>query len=285
MSNNFELKYSDDGLLSRVLFLTSSNSVTVFVEDADKEYEYEEIFEKLFPEELRIDCIFPTGGKIGLEEAFSLFGNSVAYGATFFIADGDFDLALGKDMINADNFIYLRRYNIESYLLNEDAVVQYMRPKLKKTKQETKRKINYQEWINALSPFLKKLFALHYVVQKYAPQIENVGRNPAMFLTSNGLPKECMYDAYKNEIGLVVPDVSEKIDLALEELNAVYGDSIGAFVCGKYYIYALKLLLNTMLKKKINENDVKAFFISWLRVDQLQYVKEKFLDYIVKQPF
>ena len=48
-----------------------------FVEDADKEYEYEELFEKMFTTELKIDCIFPTGGKLKLEEAFS-FNSPVA---------------------------------------------------------------------------------------------------------------------------------------------------------------------------------------------------------------
>ena len=148
MSNEFELRFSEEALLSRVLFLTSSTTLSVFVEDADKEYEYEELFEKLFPEELKVDCIFPTGGKTKLEEAFDLFGNSTSYGKTFFIADGDFDVVLGRTMIVADNFLYLERYNIESYLLDEEVVLKYMRPRLRKTFQETKSIVKYEEWLS-----------------------------------------------------------------------------------------------------------------------------------------
>ena len=280
MTNNFDLSYSAEGLLSRVLFRTSSATVTIFVEDVNKEFEYEEIFEKLLPEELSVDCIFPTGGKPKLEEAFELFGNSPEYGKTFFIADGDFDIVLGKEMIEADNFIYLKRYNIESYLLSEKAVLKFMRPKLKKTLQETKRTIRYEEWIGALSPFFNRLFSLHCVVQKYAAELENVGRNPAQFLTTNGLPNESRFEAYKREVEARIPNVSEKIETSLKELTDTYGTETSAFVCGKYYIYALKSFLNSKLKKKINEDEVKAFSIMWLDVTNLQYIKDKLCSYL-----
>lgn len=281
MSAEFELNFSEEGLLSRVLFLTSSTTLTIFVEDADKEYEYEELFEKVFPSELKVDCIFPTGGKSKLEEAFSLFGNSPEYGKTFFIADGDFDVALGKSMIIASNFIYLKRYNIESYLLNEDAILRHMRPRLRKTLQETKHIINYQDWIDLLSPFFNKLFALHYVVQKYAPEIENVGRNPARFLTNKGFPNENQFDAYIEEVRSVIPDVSQKLSLAIPKLIDIYGSDTSAFVCGKYYINALKLLLNSKLIKKINEDEVKAFLITGINADALSYIKDSLFNYIV----
>ena len=120
MNSEFDLTYSKDALLSRVLFLASKTELNIFVEDADKEYEYEEIFERLLPKGIKINCIFPTGGKKELEVAFSLFGSNIDYGKCFFIADGDFDIILGKRMIVADNFIYLKRYNIESYFLHKN---------------------------------------------------------------------------------------------------------------------------------------------------------------------
>ena len=67
MQNEFDLNYSNDALLTRVIFLASQNDLNIFVEDTNKEYEYEEIFERLFSEDLRINCIFPTGGKPFLE--------------------------------------------------------------------------------------------------------------------------------------------------------------------------------------------------------------------------
>lgn len=280
MDNEFDLTFSEEGLLSRVLYLSSNTTLTIFVEDINKEFEYEEIFEKIFPENIHIDCIFPTGGKPRLEEAFELFGNNQEYGKTFFIADGDFDVALEKDMIVSKNFVYLKRYNIESYLPNETAILKFMRPRLQKSYQETKNIVDYNGWINILSPFFNKLFALHCAVQKYAPEIENVGRNPAQFLNGSGFPNTSRFNSYKDEIEYTVPNIDEKIDTMLNKLMTIYGADTGSFVCGKYYICAIKLYLNTMLKKKINEDEVKAFSISWLNANNLQYIKEQLLCYL-----
>ena len=158
MSEGFDLLYSDEALLSRVIFLSSTESISVFVEDEYKEYEYEEIFENLLDSNVKISCIFPTGGKPKLEEAYDLFGKSNEYGKTFFIADGDFDSALEKKMICADNFLYLKKYNIESYLLNKSAIIKFMRPRLKKTIKETERIVNLDEWIVNIDSFFKCLY-------------------------------------------------------------------------------------------------------------------------------
>ena len=211
MQNNFDLNYSDEGLLTRVIFLASQNDLNIFVEDVNKEYEYEEIFERLLSPNIRINCIFPTGGKPALETAYDLFGSSTEYGKTFFIADGDFDKALGKTMIQADNFIYLNRYNIESYLLHKESILHFMRPKLRKTIINTEQIIQYDDWFTAVAPFFKKLFSLHLVVQRFCPEVENVKRGYARFLESTGLPKDSEYEKYKAEISSKVSDIDSKI--------------------------------------------------------------------------
>ena len=94
MKNDFDLVYSEEALLNRVLYLASSTEINIFVEDEGKEYEYEEILERLLSDDIKINLIFPTGGKLKLEEAYSLFGQSTEYGKCFFIADGDFDIAV-----------------------------------------------------------------------------------------------------------------------------------------------------------------------------------------------
>ena len=88
MSEGFDLEYSKDALLNRVLFISGKNKINFFVEDTNKEYEYEELLEKIFSDDLKINCIFPTNGKPYLIEAFDLFGNDDNYGKNIFIADG-----------------------------------------------------------------------------------------------------------------------------------------------------------------------------------------------------
>lgn len=281
MPNEFDLNYSNEALLTRVIFLASQNDLNIFVEDTNKEYEYEEIFERLFSKELRINCIFPTGGKQFLEEAFALFGSSCEFGKTFFIADGDFDEALGREMIVADNFVYLKRYNIESYLLHKDAIIRFMRPKIHKTYDATDGILKYDEWYNIVAPFLKKIFSLHFVVQKYCYGTENVGRGYARFLEPNGFPKETEYDKYKAEILSLIPDLDSKLSEATADLERIYGDEGVNFVCGKCYIGSLKLYLNTFVKKGIGEEEIKAFLVSNFDVSALKYVLDKLCEYML----
>ncbi len=280
MEIEFDLKYSDEALLSRALLLISKNKLNIFVEDTHKEYEYEEIFERLLPEEIKISCIFPTGGKTFLEESYNLFGNSDEYGNCFFIADGDFDLILGKNVIVGDNFLYLRRYNIESYLLHKETTLQFMRPKLRKTYAETKEIVDYDNWINTITPFLERLFALHCLVQMYCPEIKNVARGVERFLDKRGYPNVSMFEAYKKEIIEFIPDLDTKIEQMLLRLKEVYGSELSSFVCGKCYISSLKMFLNSKLTKKISYNDLKAALISSFDISQLNYVKDKLFAYI-----
>ena len=281
MQTEFDLNYSEDALLTRVIFLASQNDLNIFVEDNNKEFEYEEIFERLLPDEFKINCIFPTGGKPFLEEAFNLFGTSQEYGKTFFIADGDFDIALGKPMIVADNFLYLNRYNIESYLLHKETIIRYMRPKMRKTLSETENILKYDGWISAVSPFFKKLFSLHFVVQKFCPTIENVNKGHARFLEANGLPRESEYTKYKAEIADIVPDLETKIEDATTLLESIYGRECVNFVCGKYFIGSLKSYLNQFANKKMNEDEVKAVLISGFDISELKYVSDKLFSYML----
>ena len=64
MNDNVEgLSFSREALSNRSLFLAQLNDINIYVEDVGKEYEYEEIFERLFENNLNIFSIFPLGGK------------------------------------------------------------------------------------------------------------------------------------------------------------------------------------------------------------------------------
>lgn len=280
MKSDYDLTFSKEALLSRAKFLVSKTELDIFVEDLNKEYEYEEIFERLLPKELKINCILPMGGKQILTEAFKLFGENEEYGKCFFIADGDFDVVLNKEMVVADNFVYLKKYNIESYLLHKDTILNYMRPKLKKTKKETTSIVKYDDWLNTLTPFLKKLFSLHCLVQKINPEIKNVSREIEQFLDKNGFPKEANYEKYKSEISSLISDIDFEINQMFLLLESVYGNNPSDFVCGKCFISSLKSMLNSKIKKKINYDELKAELIRGFDITALYYVRDKLCDYL-----
>lgn len=280
MENDFDLVYSNDALLSRVIFLASKTELNIFVEDTNKEYEYEEIIERLLSEDLKINCIFPTGGKPYLKEAYYLFGKSEDYGKCFFIADGDFDKILNIEMIVADNFIYLERYNIESYLLHKKTVLKYMRPKLKRQLCEVGKIINYDNWLNEVSVFFKKVFALHCLVQKYGLDITNVSRGAGYFIQKNGYPNTKAFEKYIKEIAPFIPNIDTQMNQMILDLETTYGEDARCFVCGKYFIYSLTLLLNTKIKRGFNSDDLKAELIHGFDISALKYISEKLYTYL-----
>ncbi len=282
MKNDFDLVYSEEALLNRVLYLASSTEINIFVEDEGKEYEYEEILERLLSDDIKINLIFPTGGKLKLEEAYSLFGQSTEYGKCFFIADGDFDIALKRRQINAPNFVYLQKYNIESYLIQESCIANFMRPKLRKQIDETINIIDYKSWESIITPFFKTVFSLHFIVQNEKLGIKNVDRKAAFFVTTEGLPNKENLDRYIDEIEASFPNVKEEISFTIKRLEEIYGTDPTSFVCGKYYIDSLARFLSSKLsKKKVGYDELGTFLISNFNIESLAYIRDRLYSYIL----
>ena len=123
-----DLMYSDDANAARYFFLRTTNDINFFVEDKDKEYEYEEIFDRMFEGKYRINSIFGVGGKEQLKDRFHEFGvcDPESNAINIYLADGDFDILLTPSaMIHNQNFIYLKAYNIETYYI-DDYLIDYL---------------------------------------------------------------------------------------------------------------------------------------------------------------
>jgi hypothetical protein len=280
MNNKFDLSFSEDALLNRVLFISGKNKINLFVEDTNKEFEYEEIFEKIFSEDFKLNCIFPTNGKPYLIEAYNLFGTNEEYGKNIFIADGDFDILLGKSMVNSDNFIYLEKYNIETYLINKKAIINTMRPRLKLEKSKVEKYINLDYWYSKILPFMKKIFSLHCLVQLENISLKNVGRNPNSFLNKNGLPNYSQCEKYELEIKSYIPDIEEKynqLNLTMEQSSS---DDPLKFICGKYLLTSLCLYLNDKSQYKYKYDKLKADLISRIDPECSIYIKNRVTSYL-----
>lgn len=280
MNNKFDLSFSEDALLNRVLFISGKNKINLFVEDTNKEFEYEEIFEKIFSEDFKLNCIFPTNGKPYLIEAYNLFGTNEEYGKNIFIADGDFDILLGKSMVNSDNFIYLEKYNIETYLINKKAIINTMRPRLKLEKSKVEKYINLDYWYSKILPFMKKIFSLHCLVQLENISLKNVGRNPNSFLNKNGLPNYSQCEKYELEIKSYIPDIEEKynqLNLTMEQSSS---DDPLKFICGKYLLTSLCLYLNDKSQYKYKYDKLKADLISRIDPECFIYIKNRVTSYL-----
>ena len=115
------LNYSDEGLAVRPVFFAPYNEITVIVEDMGKENFYTQVLKGLLGGKLRIYQVLGVGGKDQVIQRYE-GGIDDSLPREFYLVDGDFDELLGRDYPDSVNFYRLYRYDIESYLLEEDPI-------------------------------------------------------------------------------------------------------------------------------------------------------------------
>ena len=116
------LRYSDEGLAVRPLFFGPYNDITIIVEDEGKEHFYTEVFQRLFQDDLRITKVLGVGGKTQVLARMAESGDDFIGTPEFYVIDGDFGELIHEPVPNSRYFYRLRRYDIESYLVEETAV-------------------------------------------------------------------------------------------------------------------------------------------------------------------
>lgn len=277
-----ELRYSRDALLNRVFFLSTNNEINVFVEDDGKEFEYETIFSRLFGK-IDIFKFYPMGGKPGVEKAFEEYGDEFEGKYNFYIVDGDFDLILDKRMIDVPNYIYLKRYNIESYYVDKEAVLGFMRGKLKKVRGKVQQNIEYDMWEEDTYKKLERLFLAYVVVQKICPDKENVGISQYTYIDENGFIDEDKVSSYISLISEKEADYYQRYLEYEERYRSLLNGDSKRLICGKYIISSLVRYLRNKTSKSFKEEDFKYFLVNEFDVKQLDYIREKIYKCISKE--
>ena len=116
------LRYSDEGLAARPAFFAPYHDVIIIVEDEGKENFYTELINRLLRGKLSNTQVLGVGGKRQVLERFEGREGNPHGWREFYLVDGDFDGLLGRQSPNSHVFFRLRRYDIESYLVEEAAV-------------------------------------------------------------------------------------------------------------------------------------------------------------------
>ncbi len=280
MNETNDLRYSDDGCANRYLYYKDSQEVNIFIEDQDKEYEYEVLFSILMPQ-LEFKTIFASGGKPAMKALFEEFGTVDADNTdhpNIYIVDGDFDrIIFPSKMIIDDHFIYLDAYNIESYLFNEDACIRFAMGKLHLPYNEVKRKINYQQWYSSIINQASELFFIYCNLQANHPSIKNVGNGPYIFIDSvTGLEREGALSQYKkrllNENNIDIDAEMEQISEIKRNYSAIYGDNYWHLICGKFVLTSLLNYLYAKKAKPICEDDLRWWLINNIDIEPLKYL-------------
>lgn len=276
------LFYSGEALLNRVLFLSDFNEVNIFVEDEYKEYEYENIFNRLFSYELKISNIFPMKGKIGVKKAFEQYGVAYEDKPSIYIVDGDFDVIMDKEMIVHENFIYLEKYNIESYYVDKKATMKYMAGKLKKTQKIVASKIDYDGWEDKTYDQLKELFINYIIAQKVFPSEKNVGISPHKFIDSEGYFEHNLITDYVNQLKVRVPNYDTLYSTYKQKFIDKLNGDISRLVCGKYVLASLTQYLRNTTGANFKDEDFKYYLVGEFDIKKLEFLKVRVLNILEK---
>ena len=272
------LEYSFDASLNRTLFYSEFNDINIYVEDINKEYEYETVFKRLLGDEYRISSIFCMGGKKEVIKAFEENKKQNINDWNFYIVDGDFDRYIFPEkMIKDSHFIYLDTYNIENYYIDEEACYKFSKGKLRLIDDKVRKIINFDNWLNTIITQSSKLFLSYCFLEKYYPEIPSVSRKHCEFIHSK-TGFERTDDAYNKYFENVIinadSDAMSKINDIDRDYKLINGDNYFNLICGKFLLCSLGFYLRSKINNRIDNDDLKWYLIENFDIKKLDYIKE-----------
>lgn len=276
------LHFSKEALSNRPLFLSKFNDVNIYVEDLGKEYEYEELFERLFESNLKIFSIFPLGGKDAVIKGYQTKGPCDVDGKmNIFIVDGDFDNLWDDQKTIAPNLIYLTRYNIESYYCSKEAVIKFVRRVLRCTRKDAEENAHFDEWQQHVRDEIGKLFVLFAIVMRYKPELPSVN-GAGKFLDKAGhvIPEEYenYYKMVSKELGSIEPYIEEIYGKIHSKFPGNEDNKVLSIVCGKCQFDSLCRQLTISCHRQINRENFRSALISNCDLEPLNFLKEQVLQ-------
>lgn len=276
MSEEQDLVYSLDAMINSMHFFQDINKIHIVVEDYNKQAEYESIFKRLLKDQYRIEKIFTVGGKQNVKYCYEQLKNDSSLPVVF-IVDGDFDRYKNpSEMILDDRFIYLKKYNIESYFIDEKACMMFAKTYLHKLDEEVKDRLKFYYWESTIVAQAKDLFFLYCYIQIYNPKEINVSRNPYLFIDSKtGFKRnDGAFEEFKERIYAQDENAEQRVQDIVLRYESINGQDYCSLICGKFLLTSLKCYLHNIVEVNFRDNDLRWYLINNFDVDELDYVRE-----------
>lgn len=274
-----ELVYSLESLYSRAIMLRKKQKVNIYVEDTDKEYEYETIFKRLLGEadyNKLINDITGLGGKQQVKKYYEANGSMTENAHNFYLVDGDFDRYIeSESMIQDSCFLYLETYNIENYLIDEKACECYSKSRLKCFDKEVHEKINFNHWKDSLVGQIYPLFLCFCLSQQEHLKEPTVSQSPGKFINyKTGIDvRDEEIQNYKQHIFENIDEPNKKLVLIKERYKQINGDDYFNLICGKFLFKCLCFYLVKIIGDFKHE-DLRGYLISHFDIEKLSYVRQ-----------
>lgn len=268
------------------IFYVQFNDVFFYIEDEDQENLFFCILKNLFPK-IRIEKIFPLGGK---DNVIKESRNNIGNNQKVYIVDKDFDDILGR-IEESPNLFYLERYSIENYLLENNAIVEYIigeKPRLKRT--DVSDQFDFDNCISTIGTTISSLVHLHLVVQCNCPQMKNVSLNHEKFVQFSSRSfslKNAQIEQYKADIqtslkqfdGRLTVNGQQKKMYLLIKFNTT--ELCITHIPGKYLIKMLKKFIETLFGLASRNIDSFCYRVAEnCEFKSLQYLQINIKQYI-----
>lgn len=282
-----DLVFSDEAQLTNALMRIDDNDVLIFVEDHDSEYFYEELFQRLLDDSgIRLSQIFPMNGKNGVINAYRSNGNIISANGkekpAIYLVDGDFDFCtMREQMINDNCFIYLKKYNIESYLIEQDALVKYMQGVLKCPRDICSKKLNIEHWYNNITEEAYDIFSCfawsHIFANGCLPPNVDTARGYIDEHTGFLKPNACI--DYLEKLDLKYEEVKDSIERFKVDIIKNSYDAESDIICGKFLLFSFrKYVLKNCGKNNIGTTDLILWYlVQNVSLEPFEYIKSQIL--------
>ena len=277
-----EFVFSADALYNRDYFLGQYSEINLYFEDNKKEYFYELLMKRLLNcENIGIFCL---EGKPSLYKKYDEI-NGESKNKSIFIADGDFDKLIGITMINSDSFIYLEKYNIESYLFDKDAIIKFISGNFKISNKEASEIINFDSWLEKTIFNLSEFFILCAVQKKLLPD-EKIFYFDIFDNDGSILINKCQEKKEKILEVISEDELMQEVSKLKEKVKLDYNDDYSFIICGKHLFHSLKNFIRyTSKKMKLGhpfyDDDFQYFIVNCMNMLSLDYVKNKIDKFLI----
>lgn len=239
----------------------SSYKAFLFFEDKNSETFYEEIIKKITPKykDVRVICL---QGKDSILNHFNTSLNKRESQKSIYVLDKDFDDLLDKKLKN-NKLLYLNRYSIENFLLEEDAFQKILAEEKPKEKNISV-KLNYEKYLEEIKINLLKLSNLYLIAQEYLLDISNCS-DPIQKYTKDDTPWilcDVKINAYFEDISALLI-ISGKVNSEeeLENLLLKKNFRISSIdgVPGKQIVDLIRFYIGSIFKIRSLQRDSLCF--------------------------
>jgi len=209
---------------ARSVLLEDFNDIDVYVEDTAVESKkiYKEILNRIFKDQYSIDDVIPVGSCSKVIAEWVKHKKNADDRPKVFIIDGDF-IHFNKNLCSIipeefkddhQGLFVLPRYCIENYLIDENALIEIVHDEeAVDEREDIKRKIDFEGWIQANESLLKDLFIVYSICLENNVPEKTISYKVTNFVnTTDG----CVNDVLINGR---IDHLKEKIILKNSELN------------------------------------------------------------------